>query len=120
MPSEFIVDVSSDQFESEVISFSETTPVIVVFRANWSGPCKMLDRILEEMIIEAKGTFRLARMDTDKVRSTFINEHDVSNIPDVQFYFKGQRIGGFKGYQSKDFINDYSRRVLKYIENNFE
>lgn len=120
MPSEYIVDVSSDQFEKEVIAFSETTPVIVVFRAKWSGPCKMFDPILEEMITEANGAFRLVRLDTDKMHSVFINEHKINNIPDVRYYYKGQRLGGFKGYKSKDFISDYSRRVLEYIENNFK
>lgn len=119
MPSEYIVDVSSDQFEKEVIAFSETTPVIVVFRANWSGPCKMLDRILEEVIIEAKGAFRLARVDTDKVRSTLINEYKISNIPDVRCFYKGQNLGGFLGYKSKDFISDYFRRILEYIEKTY-
>ncbi|MBG0787978.1 MAG: hypothetical protein H0S79_23060 [Anaerolineaceae bacterium] len=120
MPSKYIVDISENQFENEVIAFLEATPVIVVFRANWSGPCKMLDPILEEMVTEAEGAFRLVRMDTDKLHSPFINEHEINNIPDVRFYYKGQRLGGFKGYQSKDFISDYARRVLEYIKNNFD
>ena len=119
MPSEYIVEINEDQFEQEVISFSETTPVVVVFRADWSGPCKMLDPILEEMITEAKGAFRLVRVDTDKIHATFISEHEINNIPDVRFFYKGQRLGGFKGFQSKDFISDYSRRVLEYIEKTF-
>lgn len=79
----------------------------------------MLDPILEELVTEAKGAFRLVRVDTEKIHSTFINEHQINNIPDVRYYYKGQRLGGFKGFQSKDFISDYSRRVLEYIENNF-
>ncbi|MBG0771533.1 MAG: hypothetical protein H0S82_07470 [Anaerolineaceae bacterium] len=120
MPSDFIVNVSEDQFEKGVIAFSETTPVVVVFRRDRSGPCKLLDPILEEMITEAKGAFRLVRMDTDKMHSVFINEHEINNIPDVRYYYKGQRLGGFKGFESKDFVSDYSRRVLEYINKNFE
>lgn len=41
MPSECIIEVTEDEFEKEVITFSESTPVIVLFRANWSGASKM-------------------------------------------------------------------------------
>ncbi|MDO9121731.1 MAG: thioredoxin domain-containing protein, partial [Anaerolineaceae bacterium] len=61
MMSEHIKSVTESDFEYEVLAYSQNTPVIVDFWAEWCKPCKMLSPILEKLVGEAGGSFRLAK-----------------------------------------------------------
>jgi thioredoxin-like negative regulator of GroEL len=41
-------------------------PLVIDFYADWCGPCKKLTPILEEKITEAKGKFKLLKVNIDK------------------------------------------------------
>ena len=62
---ENIITVTEADFEYEVIAYSQNTPVIVDFWADWCRPCKQLSPLLEKLAQEANGSFRLARVDVD-------------------------------------------------------
>jgi putative thioredoxin len=65
MPGREIINVTEADFEYEVLAYSKNTPVVVDFWAEWCQPCKVLTPLLEKLVSELGGSFRLAKVDVD-------------------------------------------------------
>jgi len=96
MASEYIVDVSESDFDYEVLAFSQNTPVIVEFWADWCRPCKRLSPILDQLVNDANGAFRLARVDVDSNPALAIR-CSVHSLPTVQAFSNGVMVSSFVG-----------------------
>ena len=69
-------------FEFEVIAYSKNTPVVVDFWAEWCQPCKVLTPLLEKLVGELGGSFRLAKVDVD-ANPNLAARFNVRSIPTV-------------------------------------
>ena len=61
-----MIDVTLENFESEVIEASMTQPVLVDFWATWCGPCKVIGPVLEKLEADYAGRFKLVKIDSDQ------------------------------------------------------
>ena len=57
--------VTNDKTFDKDISTNDV-PVVVDFGAEWCGPCKVLDPILEEIAIENKDKVKIYKMNIDE------------------------------------------------------
>ncbi|MDR1075584.1 MAG: co-chaperone YbbN [Xanthomonadaceae bacterium] len=91
-----VIDVSTAQFEAEVLQKSLQTPVLVDLWATGCGPCKTLGPILEKLAAAYNGAFILAKIDVDRepqVAAAF----QVRSVPSVFLIKDGQVVDGFQG-----------------------
>lgn len=91
-----MIDVTIENFESEVIEASMHTPVLVDFWAPWCGPCRTLGPILEKLEADYKGRFKLAKIDSDQEQQ-IAGMFGVRSIPTCLLMSQGQPVDGFMG-----------------------
>ncbi len=105
-PSHFIVNVTEADFEYEVLSYSQNTPVVVEFWAEWCQPCKLLEPILENLAQTSGGSFRLARVDVD-ANPNLALRYGVRTLPTVKAIHQAEVVGEFAGMQPEERIRDF-------------
>jgi putative thioredoxin len=110
MASEYIKTVSESDFEYEVIAYSNQIPVIVDFWAEWCRPCKTLTPLLEKYTIEARGTFRLAKVNVDDNPNLALR-FSVRSIPNVKAFRDGQIVSEFLGLQPEPRVKEFIRNI---------
>ena len=110
MSSEFIIDVTESNFQFEVLAFSNNTPVLVDFWAEWCQPCHMLTPILEKLAREANGAFRLAKVDVDQ-NPGLANQFDIRSLPTVKAINKSQVVGEFIGAKLESQVRDFLKSL---------
>lgn len=94
--SPYIVDITMDNFQSEVLEGSMKQPVLVDFWAEWCQPCKTLMPLLEKLAGEYRGAFRLARVNCDE-QQAIAAQVGVRSLPTVILVSQGQVLDQFTG-----------------------
>ncbi len=110
MSSEHIIDVSESNFQNEVIAYSDNIPVVVDFWAEWCQPCLMLSPLLEKLVHEANGAYRLARVNADENRQLLLR-YTVNSLPAVKGFSHGQVVAEFNGAQPETTVREFLRKL---------
>jgi len=95
-----MIDITLDNFQTELVDGSLGIPVLLDIWAEWCGPCKQLGPVLDKLEAEYAGRFRLAKLDADAVPqiSQQLSEmFGVRSIPFCVMFKGGQPVDGFVG-----------------------
>jgi putative thioredoxin len=105
-----MIEVTIENFEAEVITASNTTPVLVDFWAPWCGPCKSLGPVLEKLELEYEGRFRLVKINSDEEQQ-LAGAFGVRSIPTCILLQGGRPVDGFMGAlperQVREFLDKH-------------
>ncbi len=93
---QWVIDVTEETFQAEVLERSLDVPVVVDLWAEWCGPCKQLSPVLERLAEAGRGTWILAKVDVD-ANPRIAQAFGVQLIPMVVAVVGGQPLQLFNG-----------------------
>ena len=111
------IDVTDATFESEVLTRSQTTPVLIDLWAEWCGPCKTLGPVLEKVVDATNGKVALAKVDVD-ANPGLSQAFRVQSIPAVFVAQNGKVFQGFIGAQPESVVQQLVDSLLPSEEDN--
>jgi putative thioredoxin len=111
----FVIDVTEETFNTDVVERSRSTPVIMDLWAEWCGPCKQLSPVLEKLAAEAGGQWILAKVDVD-ANPQLSAALQVQSIPMVVAVLGGQLVDGFLGAMPEAQVRQWIGQVLAAAE----
>jgi putative thioredoxin len=114
-----MIDITIQNFESELIQASTHAPVLLDIWAPWCGPCKTLSPVLEKLEREYAGRFTLAKLNSDEqpeIASQLSQAFGVRSIPFCVLFDQGQPVDGFVGAQPEAQIRQFLDRHVPSSE----
>lgn len=108
---EHAVDVTSANFEAEVIEASKSMPVVVDFWAPWCAPCRVLKPVLEKLAAEYGGKFKLAKLNTEDNQDV-ATTYGVRSIPDVMAFRDGKPVSHFLGAVPESQVRAFIDKLI--------
>ena len=106
-----IYDVNEIDFEEKVLNASKSSLIIVDFWAPWCGPCKQLTPILEKITNNAKGKFKLVKINIDE-NQQISGQLRIQSIPAVFAFKDGAPVDAFQGVIPENKIVEFIEKSL--------
>jgi putative thioredoxin len=106
-----MIDVTIQNFETEVIAASAKTPILIDFWAPWCGPCKTLGPILEQLEVDYQGRFKLVKIDSDQEQQ-LAQAFGIRSIPTCILMMDGKPVDGFMGAQTAAQVRTFLDKHL--------
>ncbi|MDH4449348.1 MAG: thioredoxin [Rhodoferax sp.] len=101
-----MIDVTLENFETEVIAASHQVPVLVDFWAPWCGPCKTLGPLLEKVEADYGGRFKLVKIDSDQEQQ-LAQAFGIRSIPTCVLMINGKPADGFMGAVPESKLTEF-------------
>jgi len=103
---EYVVDVTEESFQTEVLDRSFQLPVLVELSAARSVASEQLSPLLERLALEGNGSWILARVDVD-ANPGIAQALQVQAVPTVFAVLGGQLVPGFQGALPEDQLREF-------------
>ena len=102
--------VTNDQnFDKDIANHD--VPVVVDFGAEWCGPCKVLDPILEEIAAENKDKVKIYKMNIDENPMT-PQKYGIRGIPTIMIFKDGKLTDTKVGSLPKTALETWIQSIL--------
>jgi thioredoxin 1 len=93
--------VTDDTFESEVLKSAK--PVLVDYWAEWCGPCKMVEPVLDAIAQEHGDKLDIVKLNVDE-NPEVTRKYGILNIPTLGVFQNGEVVKELVGARSKSAL----------------
>lgn len=100
-----VVEVSVENFQTEVVEKSKAVPVLLEFYASESEPSQQLAPVLRRLAEEYKGKFLLGRVDIQQ-NQQLVQQLGVRTLPTIKIIFQGQMAESLEGPQDESRLRE--------------
>jgi putative thioredoxin len=110
-----MIDITLQNFESDLLQASVQQPVLLDIWAPWCGPCRTLGPMLEQLEAAYGGRFKLAKLNSDEqpeIAGQLSQAFGVRSIPFCVLFDQGQPVDGFVGAIPEGEIRKFLDRHL--------
>ena len=107
------MDITIQNFETELIQASTQQPVLLDIWAPWCAPCRTLGPILEKVEKAYGGRFKLAKLNSDdqpEIAGQLSQAFGVRSIPFCVLFDQGQPVDGFVGALPEAQVREFLDR----------
>ncbi len=99
--------VGADDFKKEVLEHKGLA--MVDFYADWCGPCRATEPIIEELSTEMKDTIKIVKIDVD-ADPDIASQYGVFSIPTFVIFKDGKNVSQFSGARDKSgFVSEIDK-----------
>ena len=95
---------TDNSFSTDVLAAS--TPVLVDYWADWCGPCKMIEPVLNEAALAYAGRLRVAKINIDE-NQAIPGQYGVRGIPTLMLFKDGEVVATKVGALSKSQLTHF-------------
>ena len=100
-----IIEVSVQNFQTEVVEKSQQIPVFLEFYADGAEPSEQLAPILNKLATEFSEKIILARVDVQQ-NQQIVQQLAVRTLPNIKVIFQGQMAQDLEGPQEEDTLRE--------------
>lgn len=100
----------SDQDFNQILSNAQG-PVLVDFWAEWCGPCKVMNPVLEQLADELHGTLAITKLDVDANPET-AQRYNIRSIPTLILFNNGEPVAQRSGSASQKQVRAFIEQAL--------
>ena len=101
----FTVDVTAENFQSEVAEKSNQMPVLMEFYAEGAEQCQPTSALLQKLVSEFHGKFTLARVDIQQ-NQLLVQVLGIRALPTIKIIFQDQMAGDIEGPADEQKLRD--------------
>ena len=106
-----MIDVTTEDFERDVIERSHELPIVVDFWAAWCAPCRALGPAIESEVAKCSEKLELVKVDVDS-ESEIAAQYGIQSIPTVAVFRNGEAVNGFIGAYPAGTIGKFFDELL--------
>ena len=107
-----MIDATLQNFETDVIAASMSTPILIDFWAPWCGPCKSLAPTIDELASDYANGVKVAKLNVDENPAT-ATQYGIRSIPTLLFFRDGRLVERLVGALPKQEIERHLLSIIK-------